>query len=71
MNWSFILTALAYGLLGGLWTAGVAIGAMDAAPSQWGWIRLVAGALVSFVGGIFLYTRNPSGAWNQPPGAKL
>jgi hypothetical protein len=70
MNWTFIAGACCYGALSALWQTGSSIYILDAMPSQWGWIKIASAAVVAFVGGIFLYTRNPSGAWQIGPGGK-
>lgn len=70
MNWPFIGGAIIYGLLSALWQTGSSIYILDAQPSQWGWVKIGSAAAVAFVGGIFLYTRNPSGAWQAGPGGK-
>lgn len=70
INWIFVVTAAVYGVLMGLLTGFTAISAMDVMPSSWGWIKLLAGSGASVIGGIFLYSRNPAGAWNVTPGGK-
>ena len=68
MNWPFVFQCIIYGLLTGVWTVGSGIYILPGMPDAFGWLKLVASAAVSFVGGVFLFTRNPKGAWDSPPG---
>ena len=70
MNWPFIATCFVHGFLVALWTVGSSIYILPGMPDTWGWIKIASTAVTSFVGGVFLYTRNPSGAWTVTPGGK-
>jgi len=70
INWVFVATAGTYGFLCAMLAATMAVGTAEHLPTAWGWIKIFAGSVGAFVGGVFLYTRNPEGAWNIMPGGK-
>ena len=70
MNWPFVGVAAIYGILCSLWAVGSSIYILPAMPDAFGWLKIASVAIVNFVGGVFLYCANPSGAWTRPPGGK-
>jgi len=64
---SFAVRCIVFGLLWVLGVVAMMVWAMDAAPSTWGCYKLVAAFVVSFVGAVFTYVRDPEKAWSNSP----
>lgn len=69
MNWSLILSAVAYGVLFALYAGVSGIAVLGGMPDAWGWMKLAASGVGGFVLGVFTYMRDPNAAWRSPPGA--
>ena len=70
MNWPYIFRCVTFGLLFGLYAAGMAVMSADAWPTAFAWLKIGAGSLVALVIGIFTYARDPDAAWKAGPGGK-
>ena len=70
MNWPLIFTCIVYGLLWGLAGMCGAIFVLGKMPVEFELLKLIAVGVSAFVGGIFTYLQNPSGAWSKTPTTK-
>lgn len=70
VNWNIVGWCLVYGFLCALWQAGSSVYVLDVWPTAFTWLKIGSASIVAFVGGVFLFLRDPSKAWTITPGGK-
>jgi len=67
INWPYVIVCLIYGTLWGLAGMSGAVFVLGKMPEAFEILKIVAVGVSAFVGGVFTYQQNPSGAWNKAP----